>query len=65
VITGASTGIGRAVAELAAADGAAVVLSARRADLLDEAAAGIARLPKQRLDEFVAGMDKAYPHAIP
>jgi short-subunit dehydrogenase len=41
VITGASTGIGRAVAELAAADGAAVVLSARRADLLDEAAAGI------------------------
>lgn len=41
VITGASAGIGRAVAELAAADGAAVVLSARRADVLDLVAAGI------------------------
>jgi len=30
-----------------------------------EAAAGIARLPKQQLDEFVARMDEAYPHAIP
>jgi NADP-dependent 3-hydroxy acid dehydrogenase YdfG len=36
VITGASAGIGRAVAELAAAEGAAVVLSARRGELLDE-----------------------------
>ncbi|TAK12235.1 MAG: SDR family NAD(P)-dependent oxidoreductase [Acidobacteria bacterium] len=41
VITGASAGIGRAVAELAAADGAAVVLSARRADALDAIAAAI------------------------
>jgi len=40
-ITGASSGIGRAVAEHAAANGAAVVLSARRADLLREVAAGI------------------------
>ena len=40
-ITGASAGIGRAVAERAAAEGAAVVLSARRADLLNEVAAGI------------------------
>lgn len=42
VITGASAGIGRAVAELAAADGASVVLSARRKDLLDAVVAGIA-----------------------
>jgi NADP-dependent 3-hydroxy acid dehydrogenase YdfG len=42
VITGASAGIGRAVAELAAADGASVVLCARRAELLDSAVAGIA-----------------------
>jgi NADP-dependent 3-hydroxy acid dehydrogenase YdfG len=41
VITGASAGIGRAVAELAAAEGATVVLSARRKDMLDEAVAGI------------------------
>ncbi len=41
MITGASAGIGRAVAELAAADGDAVVLSARRADLLDSVVAGI------------------------
>lgn len=40
-ITGASAGIGRAVAEQAAAEGATVVLSARRADLLNEVAAGI------------------------
>lgn len=42
-ITGASSGIGRAVAELAAAEGATVVLSARRAELLDEIVAGIAQ----------------------
>lgn len=41
VITGASAGIGRAVAELAAAEGAAVVLSARRAELLHAVVAGI------------------------
>ena len=41
-ITGASAGIGRAVAELAAAEGAIVVLSARRAPLLQEVVASIA-----------------------
>ncbi len=41
-ITGASSGIGRATAERAAAAGAAVVLSARRAELLHGIAASIA-----------------------
>ncbi len=40
-ITGASSGIGRAVAEQAAAEGATVVLAARRADLLNDVVAGI------------------------
>lgn len=42
VITGASAGIGRAVAELAALEGATVVASARRAERLDAVVAGIA-----------------------
>ena len=41
MITGASAGIGRAVAELAASEGCPVVLSARRAELLDAVVAGI------------------------
>ncbi len=41
VITGASAGIGRAVAELAASNGCTVVLSARRAELLESVVAGI------------------------
>ncbi len=42
VITGASAGIGRAVAELAAAEGATVVVSARRNERLDAVVSGIA-----------------------
>jgi NADP-dependent 3-hydroxy acid dehydrogenase YdfG len=42
VITGASAGIGRATAEHCAAEGAAVVLSARRADRLEEIVRAIA-----------------------
>jgi len=41
IITGASNGIGRAIAETFAAEGAKTVLVARRAALLDEITAGI------------------------
>jgi NAD(P)-dependent dehydrogenase (short-subunit alcohol dehydrogenase family) len=41
IVTGASNGIGRAIAEMFAAEGASCVLVARRAELLDEVAAGI------------------------
>ena len=41
IVTGASNGIGRGVAETFAAEGAKTVLAARRASLLDEVAAGI------------------------
>ena len=41
VVTGASSGIGRATAEALARRGASVVLSARRADLLEDIAVGI------------------------
>jgi NADP-dependent 3-hydroxy acid dehydrogenase YdfG len=41
IVTGASNGIGRAIGEMYAAEGAKTVLVARRAELLDEVAAGI------------------------
>ncbi|MFC4236660.1 SDR family oxidoreductase [Thalassospira xianhensis] len=41
IITGASSGIGRAMAELFAAQGAQLVLNARRSDLLDDLVADI------------------------
>lgn len=42
LITGASSGIGRAVAEALAAEGAAVAITARRAGVLEDVARGIA-----------------------
>jgi NADP-dependent 3-hydroxy acid dehydrogenase YdfG len=50
VITGASAGIGRAVAELAAAEGHSVVLSARRGELLEEVASGIRAKGRRALE---------------
>jgi NAD(P)-dependent dehydrogenase (short-subunit alcohol dehydrogenase family) len=41
IVTGASNGIGRGIAETFAAEGAKTVLVARRAELLEEVAAGI------------------------
>ena len=41
IVTGASNGIGRGIAEMFSAEGAKTVLVARRAELLDEVVAGI------------------------
>jgi NAD(P)-dependent dehydrogenase (short-subunit alcohol dehydrogenase family) len=41
IVTGASNGIGRAIAEMFATEGARTVLAARRAELLNEVASGI------------------------
>ena len=41
IVTGASNGIGRGIAEMFAAEGAKTVLVARRAPLLEEVATGI------------------------
>ncbi len=41
IVTGASNGIGRAIAEMFAGEGARTVLAARRVEMLDEVASGI------------------------
>jgi NAD(P)-dependent dehydrogenase (short-subunit alcohol dehydrogenase family) len=43
IVTGASNGLGRAIAEMFASEGAKAVLAARRKGVLDEVAAGIAK----------------------
>ena len=45
IVTGASNGIGRGIAELFAAEGAKTVLVARRGELLDEVAAASSAPP--------------------
>jgi len=68
IVTGASNGIGRGIAETFAAEGAKTVLVARRAELLDQVAAGIEKrggtaLPVPadltREDEVLALFDRA------
>ncbi len=55
LVTGASRGIGAAVAEAFSAAGAAVMLSSRKADALDAAADDIrTRVPDARLETFAA-----------
>ena len=49
IVTGASNGLGRGIAETFAAEGAKTVLVARRAALLDEVAAGIKSLGGEAL----------------
>jgi NADP-dependent 3-hydroxy acid dehydrogenase YdfG len=44
VITGASSGLGEAAARLLSAEGATVVLAARRADRLKDSRRGLARI---------------------
>ena len=55
LVTGASKGIGKAIATACAAEGAAVMLSSRKQEALDEAAAEISQLvPGARLATFAA-----------
>jgi NAD(P)-dependent dehydrogenase (short-subunit alcohol dehydrogenase family) len=49
IVTGASNGIGRAIAEMYAANGAKTVLVARRAEVLEEVAAGIRKVGGEAL----------------
>ena len=69
IVTGASHGIGRGIAETFAAEGARTVLVARRAALLDEVAAGIRQkggeaLGQLRAAKLLAGVRGAPPADI-
>jgi NAD(P)-dependent dehydrogenase (short-subunit alcohol dehydrogenase family) len=54
LITGGSAGIGRSVAKVLAAEGARVVIAARRVELLESAAESIERETRQRVLAVVA-----------
>src|SRR5688500_10192760 len=62
IVTGASSGIGRATAHLFAAHGAALVLNARRSARLDEVAAEI-RKQGGRVHVVVGDVRHAQTHA--
>lgn len=65
LITGASKGIGRAVAELMAAEGCDLVLVSRTRSDLDDAKAAIAKTCKVRIDVVAADVaDGAVPIAL-
>ncbi len=54
LVTGASRGIGRAIALSLAASGASVMLSSRKVDALDQAAAEIRAASGSEVDVFAA-----------
>jgi NAD(P)-dependent dehydrogenase (short-subunit alcohol dehydrogenase family) len=59
IVTGASSGIGRAIAERCLAEGAAVVATGRRANVLEEVGAGSERVARQAVDLADAGAPEA------
>nr|MBA3754295.1 SDR family NAD(P)-dependent oxidoreductase [Nitrospira sp.] len=60
IVTGANAGIGAAIANVLAEEGAAVVVTGRRKDLLDQVVAGIERKKGRAL--AVAGSVTDEPH---
>ncbi|MFM8577994.1 MAG: 3-oxoacyl-[acyl-carrier-protein] reductase [Planctomycetaceae bacterium] len=60
LVTGASQGIGRAIAERLAANGAMVALAARNADKLDQVCLEIrSRVPNARVERFACDVKRA------
>jgi NAD(P)-dependent dehydrogenase (short-subunit alcohol dehydrogenase family) len=59
LVTGATSGIGRAIAERCLGEGAAVVATGRRADALDEVGAGSDRIARHAVDLADEGAPEA------